>query len=377
MSTVASRAEDRAGITSIVEGIAKDADERRWEDLWSRFTDEVRLDYGTPETLTPGEIVSRWRPLLSAFDATEHVVHDVAVRQEGDRARTTARFTATHRLGAESWVLEGQWEHELSRTSRGWRACAMRMISSASTGDAVLERAKQRTRAETVPLPRGVRVERVRFTGEGAPMVGDLYLPDRGAADRLPALVVTGSWITVKEQMPAEYAKRLAEAGYAALTFDFRGYGESGGAPRQYESPARKSKDIASAVSFLATHGRVDSSRIGLLGVCASTGYAAEVAATDERVRTLALVAPWLHDGPLVRAMYGGEEGVRERAERGRSARARWERTGEVEVVPAASNTDRSAAMYWEGDFLDYYLNPSRGAIPRWSNRFAVMSWPE
>jgi hypothetical protein len=369
--------EERAAIGGVVEGIARDVDQRRWEDLWSRFADEVRLDYGAPETLTPGEIVSRWRPLLSAFDATEHVVHEVAVQRDGDRARAASRFTALHRLGPDRWVLEGRWEHELARTSLGWRASAMRMIPEKSTGEEVLERAKARMRSEVVPLPPGVSVERVRFLSEGTPLVGDLYLPRAPAAGARPALVVTGSWTTVKEQMPAEYAKRLAAAGYAALTFDFRGWGESSGLPRQYESPARKAQDIASAVSFLAGDARVERERIALLGVCASSGYAAQVAATDARVRTLVLVAPWLHDAPLVRATYGGDEGVRERTERGRAARSRWEHRGELEVVPAASRTDPSAAMYWEGDFLDYYLNPSRGAIPRWSNRFAVMSWPE
>ncbi|MEJ7604546.1 MAG: hypothetical protein WKG01_42220, partial [Kofleriaceae bacterium] len=36
-----------------------------------------------------------------------------------------------------------------------------------------------------------------------------------------------------------------------------------------------------------------------------------------------------------------------------------------------------SAAMYAEGDALDYYLNPTRGKVPTWSDRFAVMAWSE
>lgn len=37
------------------------------------------------------------------------------------------------------------------------------------------------------------------------------------------------------------------------------------------------------------------------------------------------------------------------------------------------STEDPNAAMY--GPF-DYYLDPARGAIPQWGNRFAVMAWP-
>jgi uncharacterized protein len=68
---------------------------------------------------------------------------------------------------------------------------------------------------------------------------GDVRLAGRvfRQTDRLdirqPAVIVTGSWLTVKEQMPETYAVRLAERGYTAFTFDFTGFGESGGAPRQ------------------------------------------------------------------------------------------------------------------------------------------------
>lgn len=45
----------------------------------------------------------------------------------------------------------------------------------------------------------GAQPTRVSFDSEGAELVGDLYLPPAG--ERLPGLVVTGSWTTVKEQM--------------------------------------------------------------------------------------------------------------------------------------------------------------------------------
>jgi hypothetical protein len=48
---------------------------------------------------------------------------------------------------------------------------------------------------------------------------------------------VTGSWLTVKEQMPHTYASRLAALGCTAFTFDFTGFGQSGGAARQLEHP--------------------------------------------------------------------------------------------------------------------------------------------
>ncbi|GAA2752389.1 alpha/beta hydrolase [Kitasatospora cinereorecta] len=218
-----------------------------------------------------------------------------------------------------------------------------------------------------------VRTDRVGFDGDGAALTGTLYRP-AAAQGRLPAVVVTGSWLTVKEQMAGLYARRLAEAGFAALAFDFAGFGESGGLPRQLESPARKIRDIRDAVTFLAGHDGVDPARIGALGICASSGYTAVNAAEDPRVRSLALVAPWLHDAALVREIYGGEEGVRQKLDAGLAAARGHERGEPVRYVPAVSTTDPDAAMY--GPF-EYYLDERRGAVPAWDNRFAVMSWPQ
>ncbi|MFD4138594.1 alpha/beta hydrolase [Streptomyces sp. NPDC058572] len=217
-----------------------------------------------------------------------------------------------------------------------------------------------------------VRTERVTFDSAGENLVGTLYRPD--IQGRGPAVVVTGSWTTVKEQMAAVYARRMAEAGLTALAFDFAGFGESGGEPRQLESPERKIRDIHSAVTFLARHESVDPGRIGALGICAGSGYTAVNAADDPRVRSLALVAPWLHDAALVRDIYGGDEGVRRRTDAGLAAQKRYESGEAAQFVPAVSTTDPEAAMF--GPF-DYYLDDRRGAVPAWDNRFAVMSWPQ
>ena len=47
-----------------------------------------------------------------------------------------------------------------------------------------------------------------------------------------PAVIVTGAWTTVTEQMTGIYARELANRGLATLAFDFTGWGESGGEPR-------------------------------------------------------------------------------------------------------------------------------------------------
>jgi uncharacterized protein len=215
---------------------------------------------------------------------------------------------------------------------------------------------------------------RVTFTSEGEPMVGNLYLPaSYQPGDKLPVIVVTGAWTTVKEQMPAVYAQRLADRGFAAFAFDFRYWGESGGEPRQYESPAAKVQDIKNAVAFLKTLPAVDGEQIGGLGICASAGYMAQAVAEDDSFKSFATVAAWLHDLESLNALFG-ESTVNHRMEIGRAARQQYDQTGNVEYVPAYAESDINAAM--SGD-VSYYASSDRGVIPAWTNRFAVMSWHE
>ncbi|WP_103354555.1 alpha/beta hydrolase [Amycolatopsis sp. CA-128772] len=215
-------------------------------------------------------------------------------------------------------------------------------------------------------------VRQVEFRCGGETLVGDLHLPP-GSGPPPPAVVVAGSWTTVKEQMAGRYARGLARRGIAALAFDFRGHGASAGAPRDAELPDRKVADLIAAAGFLRRCSLVDSGRVGGVGVCAGAGYLA-VAATAEPALfgSLALVAPWLHDADLVGEVYGGAAGVAERIRRGEAAAAEFARTGAVRYVPAVSTTDPAAAM--PGPFR-YYLDPARGAVPQWPNRFAELSW--
>ena len=216
------------------------------------------------------------------------------------------------------------------------------------------------------------QVKEVTFESNNQTLVGDLYLPDDYQdGDKLPATVITGAWTTVKEQMPSNYAEAMADRGYAALVFDFRNWGESGGDNRQFENPANKTEDIVAAASYLATREEVDANKIAGLGICASSGYMADAAVQSEDIKSIALVAPWLHDREIVNETYGGEEAVQNLIQTSREAEAKYEETGEISTVPAASSTNENAVMYQ----APYYTEPDRGAIPEYVNEFNVASW--
>ena len=216
------------------------------------------------------------------------------------------------------------------------------------------------------------QIKKVNFTSNNQNLVGNLYLPDDYQEEtKLPGVVVTGAWTTVKEQMPATYAEELADRGYAVLAFDFRNWGESGGKERQLENPANKTQDIIAAANYLTTRSEVDGNKIAGLGICASAGYMADAAVQSEDIKAIALVAPWLHNREIVNEVYSGAESVQSLIDTSRKAQAKYEATGELSLVPAASNTDKNAVMQQAA----YYTECDRGAIPEYVNEFNLASW--
>jgi dienelactone hydrolase len=210
----------------------------------------------------------------------------------------------------------------------------------------------------------------VRFDSAGTSLVGRLYLPAGSA--RAPAIVVVPPWLNVKEQVATNYAKALAKRGFVALAFDFRYWGESGGQPREWESPSAKVVDLKAAVAFMSQQPEVLAGQVGVLGVCFGAGYAMQASIEDPAIRSLATVAAWLHDARSLEMTFGAAE-IDRRRRVGQAALESFTRHGRVDYVAAASGTDKTAAMFG----LDYYLAPDRGgARQEWTNRMATMSWP-
>lgn len=199
-----------------------------------------------------------------------------------------------------------------------------------------------------------------------------MYRATDDLLERQPAVLVTGSWLTVQEQMAARYARALAERGYTAFTFDFSGFGQSGGTLRQAELPARKIADITAAARFVSCLSFVRPGGVGYLAVCASAQYALAAIAGGAPITSFASVAGWYHDTATVAPFYGGSAGVGMRLDRARSALSAFSATGEVRTVPAYEAGNDQAGMFFE---LDYYADPNRGAVPAWHNEMAELSW--
>jgi fermentation-respiration switch protein FrsA (DUF1100 family) len=212
----------------------------------------------------------------------------------------------------------------------------------------------------------------VQIPAEGTLLAGRLHRNVDNLTDVQPALVASGSWLTVKEQMADLYAARFAALGFTVLTFDFTGFGGSGGEARQVEMPARKLHDIVAATHFLSTLGCVHRGEVGYVAICASAMYVAAAIELGAPVTSLASIAGWFHDPETVAPFYGGAAGVASRLRRASDAAARLRKGKAEEFVPAYEEGSERAGMFIP---MDYYANPLRGCIPAWRNAMSEQSW--
>lgn len=361
-------------ITAIFNGV----DERDWNKIQNVLAERVVMDYtslngGQPLLQTPQEVTDAWAQFLPGFDKTFHQVWGFEITRKDKEASVHYNGKADHYLDNEVWTVEGTFDTELQKQNSRWLVTKHKFNLSKQSGNIDLPKKAM----EAVKQKRSSALkEKVTFISDGLVLSGDLYRPKNfNASKKHPAILVGGSWTTVKEQMSGLYASKLAEQGYITLAIDPRHFGASEGQPRFWENPAAKISDYKNAISYLTKVEGVDAKNIFLTAICASAGYMANVTVQDKRVKGLAMVAAWLHDAESVKPLYGGEEGVRTRLEQGKEAKKKFAETGEVKYILTVSKTDTTAAM--SGNF-DYYLDANRGAVPQWSaDKFAVMSWDD
>lgn len=116
-----------------------------------------------------------------------------------------------------------------------------------------------------------------------------------GPAGR-PAVVMAHGMAGTKDSGLAPFAEALAGAGLEVLALDYRGFGASGGEPRQQVSVARQLEDYRTVVTHARLRDEIDPARVALWGVSLSGGHVLSLAAADPDVAAVVSVTP-LVDG--------------------------------------------------------------------------------
>jgi len=172
----------------------------------------------------------------------------------------------------------------------------------------------------------------VVFYSEGVRLVGDVYYPDDlGPGDRRAGIVLCHGYTGVKDLYLPDNARILNRAGYVAMTFDYKGWGESAG-PRSRLAPYSRVADVQAALTFLGTVAEVDAERLGLYGTSYGGATVVWVAAIDPRVKCVVSVVGIGNGARWMRAVRRPDEwhDLVERSARDRVKRAL---EGESELV--------------------------------------------
>jgi fermentation-respiration switch protein FrsA (DUF1100 family) len=129
----------------------------------------------------------------------------------------------------------------------------------------------------------GVTCAAWRFLG-----IGDAYVTDKGR----PCVVMAHGFGGTRDTGLLGYAEGFAAAGLDVLLFDYRGFGDSDGAPRQHVSYRRQRADYRAVIAAARKLDGVDPDRIVLWGTSYSGGHILPVAVGDGRIAAALSLTP-------------------------------------------------------------------------------------
>jgi len=129
--------------------------------------------------------------------------------------------------------------------------------------------------------------EKVSFQSDGLNIAGLLYFPlDGGKGIPYPCVILCHGMAGRKED-EEPLALMLRDEGFACLSFDFRGHGQSEG-----QLDPNAPNDITAAVKYLESRVEIDPNRLAIRGFSMGGFFALYVAARLQQLKAIVSVAP-------------------------------------------------------------------------------------
>jgi uncharacterized protein len=121
-----------------------------------------------------------------------------------------------------------------------------------------------------------------------------LFLPEAASlrGHRLPCIVLGNTMGATRVDRLDAFARHFAQNGFAALTFDYRSFGESTGLPREVCDIPGQIDDFHAAIDFAKSLDGIDPNRIGLWGASLAGGHVVVVGAERKDISAIASLAP-------------------------------------------------------------------------------------
>lgn len=141
-----------------------------------------------------------------------------------------------------------------------------------------------------ITLASGIERQDLRFPCGPTQCAAWLYLP--AGATKPPVVVMAHGFGGTRDVTLPAFAEHFAREGIAALVFDYRSFGASGGAPRQLVDPWSHLEDWRAAVAFARAQQQLDGTRLALWGTSLGGGLALVTGANDPNMRAVVAQVP-------------------------------------------------------------------------------------
>jgi pimeloyl-ACP methyl ester carboxylesterase len=162
------------------------------------------------------------------------------------------------------------------------------------------------------------------------------------------------------------FAERIAQAGLDVLAFDYRGFGDSGGTPRQTVSIDGQIEDYRAAMAAAAELPGVDPNRLVLWGVSLAGGHVFTAAVERDDVCAVVSLTPLVNGAAAGRLAFAHHpvSAIAKSTAAGVRSRLAGKRGRPGQMMPIVGSPGEVAALTLEGCYADYMAI----AGPTWRN---------
>ena len=147
-----------------------------------------------------------------------------------------------------------------------------------------------------------VSSEPTTFLSGGVTCAATVFRPDAPSTTPTPVVVMAHGFGSPRALRLYAYAERFAAEGYAAVVFDYRGFGDSDGEPRQLLDISMQHDDWKAALAFARSLPGIDANKVVAWGTSFGGGHVLTIAGRGERLAAVIAQVPHVSGPAAVRA---------------------------------------------------------------------------
>lgn len=145
------------------------------------------------------------------------------------------------------------------------------------------------------------RSVKTAFRSAGIRCAATLHVPE--GTGPFPAILMVHGWGGVQDALTLPFYAPFNRAGFVVMTFDYAGWGQSDGTPRNVINPWHRERDVESALRHLRDQPQIDARRIVLWGTSFGGGHVVQLAARHPELLGAIAQVPMLDGMAAVKAV--------------------------------------------------------------------------